>query len=187
MESPATILKGGDSGPASRSGQGGGEPALSHGRHLDDPVMPPSGNSSRAVDLTPAQLALLKLWINQGAKGSSGAVAAAPQHWERTRARRDLCGGDFSRWTLRRMRTGTNRAGLRFAVPDSLRGAQGSRGGWERPTRTWCRAWPLPRTERWLPADFARSSFGVSRLGCRWPPFLARWPPRRWIRPWLKS
>ena len=84
MESPATILKGGDSGPAVVPGKAEESLLFLTSAHIEDPVMPPSGHSSRAVDLTPAQLALLKLWINQGAKGSSGAVAAAPQHWERT-------------------------------------------------------------------------------------------------------
>ena len=37
--------------------------------HLEDPLMPPKENKVSAKSLNPQQLALLKLWIEQGAKG----------------------------------------------------------------------------------------------------------------------
>ena len=37
--------------------------------HLEDPAMPPKENKTSAKSLNPNQLALLKLWIEQGAKG----------------------------------------------------------------------------------------------------------------------
>ena len=37
--------------------------------HLEDPAMPPKENKASAKDLNPQELALLKLWIEQGAKG----------------------------------------------------------------------------------------------------------------------
>ena len=37
--------------------------------HLEDPAMPPKDNKAGAKALTPQQLALVKLWIEQGAKG----------------------------------------------------------------------------------------------------------------------
>lgn len=39
--------------------------------HQDDPVMPPEDNEVKANNLTPQQLGLLKLWIEQGAKASA--------------------------------------------------------------------------------------------------------------------
>ena len=37
--------------------------------HAEDPAMPPKDNKAGAKDLSPQQLALIKLWIEQGAKG----------------------------------------------------------------------------------------------------------------------
>ena len=37
--------------------------------HLEDPAMPPKENKASGKDLNPQELALLKLWIEQGAKG----------------------------------------------------------------------------------------------------------------------
>ena len=36
--------------------------------HAEDPAMPPKDNKSGAKDLSPQQLALIKLWIEQGQK-----------------------------------------------------------------------------------------------------------------------
>lgn len=85
LESPETILKGGDSGPSVVAGKSAESLLFLTSAHLEDPVMPPAGNASRAVNLTPEQLALLKLWIDQGAKGSSSSMASAPSHWETIR------------------------------------------------------------------------------------------------------
>lgn len=43
--------------------------------HLEDPIMPPEDNDVDAPALSPDQLALLKLWINQGAKDDSSQLA----------------------------------------------------------------------------------------------------------------
>src|SRR5262249_38252409 len=69
LEAPQTILKGGESGPAAIPGKSSESLLLKLASHQDQPVMPPKENKVNAADLTPEQLALLKLWIDQGAKG----------------------------------------------------------------------------------------------------------------------
>ena len=71
LETPELMRKGGDTGPAIVAGQGADSLALQAAAHLDDDLkMPPRDNKAKARDLTPEQLALLKLWIDQGAKPS---------------------------------------------------------------------------------------------------------------------
>lgn len=69
LETPQLILKGGDSGPAVKPGKSAESLLFEVSSHAEDPVMPPKGNKSGARDMTPKELALLKLWIDQGAKG----------------------------------------------------------------------------------------------------------------------
>ena len=70
LESPADILKGGTSGPAVVPGHAQESLLLQAASHRnDDLVMPPKDNKVAAPDLTPRQLGLLKLWIEQGATG----------------------------------------------------------------------------------------------------------------------
>jgi WD40 repeat protein len=69
LETPQLILVGGDSGPATVPGKSAESILFKSASHADDPVMPPKGNKSGAKNLAPAELALLKLWIDQGAKG----------------------------------------------------------------------------------------------------------------------
>lgn len=69
LETPELILKGGDNGPAAIAGRGAESLLIKSAAHAEDPVMPPPGNKVNAVDLTADQLGLLKLWIDQGAKG----------------------------------------------------------------------------------------------------------------------
>jgi WD40 repeat protein len=76
LETPAEILKGGESGPAVVPKNADGSLLLKVSGHRQDPVMPPKGNKAAAKDLTPEQLGLLKLWINQGATGSAGSPSA---------------------------------------------------------------------------------------------------------------
>lgn len=71
LESPATILKGGDSGPAAVIGKGAESLLLRTASHAEDPPMPPPGNKVNAPDLSPEDLGLLKLWVDQGLKGSA--------------------------------------------------------------------------------------------------------------------
>ena len=71
MESPALMLKGGDTGPAIVAGKGGESLLMQAAAHLDDDLaMPPRDNKAKAKNLSPEQLGLLRLWIDQGAKAS---------------------------------------------------------------------------------------------------------------------
>ena len=71
METPELMLKGGDTGPALKPGHGAESLLLQAAAHQDDDLkMPPRDNKAKAKNLTPPQLALLKLWIDQGAKPS---------------------------------------------------------------------------------------------------------------------
>lgn len=80
LESPQDMIKGGDSGPAIVPGKGADSFLFTTAAHLEEPTMPPTNNKSKAENLTPDQLALLKLWIDQGAKGDA-VSSAAPESW----------------------------------------------------------------------------------------------------------
>lgn len=69
LETPQLILKGGDSGPSVVPGKSAESLLFEVASHAEDPIMPPKGNKSGAKNFTPDELALLKLWIDQGAKG----------------------------------------------------------------------------------------------------------------------
>ena len=71
LESPALLRKGGESGAGVVPGKGGESLVLQSAAHLGDSVMPPKDNKSGAVNLKPEQLALLRSWIDQGAKDSA--------------------------------------------------------------------------------------------------------------------
>jgi WD40 repeat protein len=81
LESPKTILKGGDSGPAVVPGKSAESLLLLSASHQKKPQMPPKKNKVGAVPLTPPQLGLLKLWIDEGCKESLSAEVEAP-HWQ---------------------------------------------------------------------------------------------------------
>ena len=71
LETPELIIKGGDTGPGLKAGSGTESLLLQAAAHLDDDLkMPPRDNKAKAKNLTPEQLGLLKLWIDQGAKPS---------------------------------------------------------------------------------------------------------------------
>lgn len=76
LETPQTILKGGESGPAVVPGKAAESLLFKAAAQLDDTKMPPKDNKVNAADLKPEELALLKLWIDQGAKGEVRASAA---------------------------------------------------------------------------------------------------------------
>jgi hypothetical protein len=76
LETPQTILKGGENGPAVVPGKSAESLLLKSAARQAKPFMPPRDNKVNAVELTPEQLALLKLWIDQGAKGEVHAPAA---------------------------------------------------------------------------------------------------------------
>jgi WD40 repeat protein len=69
LETPQTILKGGFSGPAVVAGKSGESLLLKVAAHLEEPIMPPADNGVDAKPLSSEQLGLLKLWIDEGAKG----------------------------------------------------------------------------------------------------------------------
>ena len=70
LETPTLILKGGDNGPGVQPGHGKDSLIFKAAAHLDpELIMPPKDNKANASSLSPEQLALLKLWIDQGAKG----------------------------------------------------------------------------------------------------------------------
>ena len=70
LETPQSILKGGDSGAAVVAGNPEESLLFIAAAHLDeDVIMPPLGNKSKAANLTPDELARLQLWVLQGAKG----------------------------------------------------------------------------------------------------------------------
>jgi WD40 repeat protein len=77
LETPQLILKGGDTGPSAVPGKSG-ESLLLKASLQTDPelIMPPKDNKANAPNLTPDQLALVKLWIDQGAKGEVRGTAA---------------------------------------------------------------------------------------------------------------
>src|ERR1051325_1011195 len=81
LETPQTILKGGDSGPAVVPKKPRDSLLLKAAAHQDeDLIMPPRDNKVAAAALKPEELGLIQLWIEQGAKGQ--VRAAAPIAWQ---------------------------------------------------------------------------------------------------------
>ncbi|QDU97172.1 c-type cytochrome domain-containing protein [Lignipirellula cremea] len=81
LETPQSILKGGGEGPSVVAGKSMESLLLKVSSHASEPVMPPEDNDVGAKPMTPEELALLKLWIDQGAKGSVSGESAAVQ-WQ---------------------------------------------------------------------------------------------------------
>jgi len=80
LESPQDMINGGDSGPSLVPGHPDKSLVFTYSAHLEEDPMPPSKNKSNARNLNPQELALLKLWIAQGAQGSS-ATLSSPTEW----------------------------------------------------------------------------------------------------------
>jgi len=70
METPDLMKKGGDSGPGIVPGKSAESLIVEASVHSPDMEMPPPNNKSGAVKLTDAEIAVLKTWIDQGAKAS---------------------------------------------------------------------------------------------------------------------
>ncbi len=70
METPELMKKGGESGPSIVPGRSAESLVVQASLHQHDMEMPPGNNKSGAVNLKPAEIAMLKLWIDQGAKSS---------------------------------------------------------------------------------------------------------------------
>src|SRR5437870_1722747 len=69
LETPPDILKGGESGKVVVPKRSGHSLLLKIASHQVKPMMPPKNNKVQASDLTPEELGLIKLGIDQGAKG----------------------------------------------------------------------------------------------------------------------
>ena len=69
LETPQDILKGNDDGPLAVPGKPDESYLFQVSAHLEEPEMPPLKNKVSAKSLTPRELGLLKLWIQQGVKG----------------------------------------------------------------------------------------------------------------------
>lgn len=81
IETPQLMQSGGDSGPALIPGNSADSLMFTSAAHIDEDItMPPEKNKSKAKNLTPVQLGLLKAWIDQGAEGSP-VIVAAPETW----------------------------------------------------------------------------------------------------------
>jgi len=81
LETPELMMKGGDSGAAVEPKKAAESLLLQAAAHLDDDlVMPPRDNKAKAKNLTPEQLGLLKLWIDQGARASPKTERVV--HWQ---------------------------------------------------------------------------------------------------------
>ncbi len=80
LESPQDMIKGGESGPAIEPKNADNSFLFTTAAHIEEPTMPPANNKSKAKNLTPEQLALLKRWIDEGAEGDSVSTAA-PESW----------------------------------------------------------------------------------------------------------
>lgn len=80
LESAASILKGGSSGPSAVANKGAEALLLARAAATDDEQMPPKDNKVGAKRFTPQELGLIKLWIDQGAVG--GAATAEKIDWQ---------------------------------------------------------------------------------------------------------
>ena len=80
LETPQSILKGGESGPAIVPGKSAESSLLKVAAHQTETIMPPRDNKVNASNLSPEELGLIKLWIDQGAKGE--VRASAPVAWK---------------------------------------------------------------------------------------------------------
>ncbi|MBI5799947.1 MAG: hypothetical protein HZA92_04360 [Verrucomicrobia bacterium] len=69
LETPQTIAKGGDTGKLVQPRKAESSSLFRVAAHMSKPPMPPAGNKAGAKNLNPDELALLKLWIDQGATG----------------------------------------------------------------------------------------------------------------------
>lgn len=81
LETPQSILKGGGEGPSVVPGKPAESLLLQLAAHQKEPVMPPKGNDVKARNMTPEELGLIKLWIEQGAKGQV-LGSSAPISWQ---------------------------------------------------------------------------------------------------------
>ena len=79
LESPQSILKGGDTGPAVVAGRGAVSLLIRMASHQAATVMPPESNDVAAGNLSSQELGLIQLWIDQGARGTGGKDSMSPK------------------------------------------------------------------------------------------------------------
>lgn len=79
LESTSAMQKGGDTGPAIVPGKSAESLLLKLASHSSEPIMPPEGNDVNASPLTPAELGLIRLWIDQGAVGANEPSVMSPK------------------------------------------------------------------------------------------------------------
>ncbi|WP_437223142.1 c-type cytochrome domain-containing protein [Planctomicrobium sp. SH661] len=70
LETPESVLKGGDTGPGVVAGNSGESLIYQAARQIGDVIMPPKDNKTGAVPLSAAELSVLAAWIDAGAKTS---------------------------------------------------------------------------------------------------------------------
>ena len=76
LETPQTIRHERTEGPIVVAGKSGESRLFKSAGHLANPAMPPADNKVGAKPLSADELALLKLWIDQGAQGEVKASSA---------------------------------------------------------------------------------------------------------------
>jgi WD40 repeat protein len=81
LESIEDMVKGGDSGSAVVAGDLAASLLLTRASGQEEPLMPPEDNAAGAAPLTPAELGLLALWIEQGAPVGDASVGDSPD-WQ---------------------------------------------------------------------------------------------------------
>src|SRR3990167_6476137 len=81
VETPQSILKGGSEGPSVVAGMSAESLLLKVAAKQMEPFMPPDDNDVGAKPLTPDELGLIKLWIDQGAKGEVSG-SGGPVQWQ---------------------------------------------------------------------------------------------------------
>src|SRR4029453_17130819 len=69
LETPASILEGGKNGAVVLPGKGGESLLIQVASQASKPPMPPANNKVGASPMTSEELCLVRLWIDQGAKG----------------------------------------------------------------------------------------------------------------------
>lgn len=81
LESPQTMLKGGADGPILVPGKADQSVLLRVASFRAKPHMPPRKNKVGARPLTPRELGIIKLWIDEGAKASAAPLLEEPR-WQ---------------------------------------------------------------------------------------------------------
>ena len=82
LETPQALRDGGGSGPAIVPGKGAESLLLKLAAHQEESFMPPPDNDVNAPTLTSQELGLIRLWIDQGAKGGEMPMPASPLNWQ---------------------------------------------------------------------------------------------------------